>query len=171
MSAIQPISSAAFSALIWELESDAESVFGDSPIGADAAPAETIPSGKRLLRAMTRLRTKRLPAVIASMNTSETTFVRRTTVVDGSDPLSVNQTLVTETAFAYIHGPSDESLERGNVSIADYEVVVAAYDLTAPLTEKDAVRIDGRDHDIIEIIPYPVFPSPIAYRYRVKRAA
>lgn len=172
MSSVQPISSAAISALIWELESNADAVFGASPIGASVVtPATPVPSGRRLYRAMSRLRTKTLPKVIASMNTEQTTFVRRTEVADPSDPLSIQFVSTTEDVYAYVFGASDQSLEKGFLSISDFEVIVAAHDLSAPLTERDAVRIDGKDHDIIGIIPYPKFPDPIAYRYLVKRAA
>lgn len=168
---VQPLSSASLSALIWELENDAVSVFGSSPIGAESSANTTVASGKRLYRAMRRLRNKRLPAVIASMNTTETTFVRRLEVADESDPLAVRFISTTESAFSYIFGPSEENMEKGFLSVSDYEVIVAANDLSAALTEKDAVRIDGRDHDIVGVIPYPKFPFPIAYRLLVKRAA
>jgi hypothetical protein len=159
------------SALVWELETNAEAVFGASPFNTVAPTPSTALAGKRLYRAMERLRTRRLPAVIASMNVSKTTFVRRFESVDASDPLAVTQINTTEDVYAYIYGPSDQNLAKDYLSVSDFEVVCAANDLSAPLTEKDAVRIDGRDHDIIGIIPYPQHPSPIAYRFLVKRAA
>lgn len=167
---VQPNSSAALSALVWELEANAENVFGPSPI--DASSSVESPARGRLYRAMTRLRTRTLPSVIASMNTSKTTFVRRSASIDDSDPLAVTQITTTEAAYAYIFGPSEGALEKGFLSVSDFEVIVAANDLPGgALSERDAVRIEGRDHDIVGIIPYPKFPAPVAYRLMVKRAA
>lgn len=170
---VQPLSAASLSALVWELEQDAEAVFGPSPIGEDSNPpsASPIPYGGRLYRAMRRLQTRTFPNVLASLNTTQLTLIHRTETPDVSDPLYVTVTSTSETVNGYIFGPSDESLEKGLISVSDFEVIVAANDLASPMDEGDSVQIDGKPHDIVGIVPYPKFPLTVAYRFLAKRAA
>lgn len=167
----QPLSSSAIAALIWEL--NALDALGPNPLEVADSDASNTPAvaGKRLARALDRLRSRGLPKTLQSLNTSRITVVRRTRTSTADNPLGSTYVVTTEYVYAAVIGASAESLERGFLSIQDYEVIIAAQALTTPLTESDAIRIDGSDYDIIGIRGYPQVPSPVAYRYWLKKAS
>lgn len=169
---VQPLSSAAFSSLIWELDNgNYEAIFGANPIeeGGDPPTVEAELALGRLASALAFLRNKVIPRVINSLNTSQITLVHRTQSSVSGDPLGRSFTEETETIYAVIAGPTTESLEKGLLDISDYEVLVPAYTLDTPLTEEDGVRIGGLEYDIVAIQAYPKVPDPVAYRYWCKR--
>lgn len=173
MSSIQPISSAAFSSLIWELDEGAEALYGESPIseGGDPPSVETEMVLGRLAGALSFLRTRVVPRVMNSLNTSPITLVHRSEASVSGDPLGRSHTLTTETIYGTIAGPSHDDLESGLMSKADYRVLVPAYTLDSLMTEEDAVRIDGLDYDITRLQGHPKTPSPVAYSFIAKRVA
>ena len=169
--AVQPISSAAFSSLIWELDNNAEAVFGASPInvGGDPPSVETEMVLGRLAGAMSFLRTKVVPRVMNSLNTTTIVLVHRSESAVAGDPLGRSYTSTTETIYGTIAGPSHDDLETGLMSKSDYRVLVPAYTLGSEMTEEDAVRIGGLDYGIMRLQAHPKHPSPVAYSFIAKR--
>lgn len=169
---VQPLSSAAYASLIWELDNgNYEAIFGANPIeeGANPPAVEAELALGRLATALRFLREKVVPRVINSLNTSQITLVHRTQSNVAGDPIGRTFSEETETIYAVIAGPTTQSLERGLLDISDYEVLVPAYTLDTPLTEEDAVRISGLEYDIVAIQAYPKVPDAVAYRYWCKR--
>lgn len=169
MPAFHPLSSTAFSALIWELETDAESVFGDSPIGATVPSVESELALGRLASVLSFLREKVVPRVLNSLNTSQITVIHRSEASVAGDPLGKQYISVEETIYAVVSGPTTETLARGLLDVSDYEVLISAHTLDSPLTEEDTIRIDGLDYDIVGIQSYPKMPGAVAHRYWCKR--
>lgn len=170
MSSIQPLSTAAFSALIWEIDpTGAEALYGPAPFGTSGVS----PTLGRLAAVLELVRTRILPQVVASMNTSEIVIVRRGVVAldADNDPLGVRYSSTTQTLKAVIAGPTVESMEAGLLEKSDYEVLIPVHTLSGALATSDAIRIDYIDHDIVGIRAHPKTPSPVAYRYLCKRAA
>ena len=166
-----PISAAAYSALVWEIENNAEAIFGANPIndGGNPPSVETEMVLGRLASVMSLLRTKVVPRVMNSLNTSQITLVHRSESAVAGDPLGKTNTLTTETIYATISGPSHEDLEKGLMSVSDYRVLVPAYTLGTLMNEDDAVRIDGIDYDITRLQAHPKTPDPVAYSFIAKR--
>ena len=170
MPSIQPVSTAALAALVWEIDEGAEDVFGANPIddsGSSSSGDVGAQNGK-LARVMSLLRDRIVPSVVASLNTSSVTIVRRTKSYDSATSISSSWVVSTETVDAIISGPSAEALEQGLLSISDYEVLIPA-NSAAVLDETDAVRIDGKDYDVVRIQHHPHTPPAVAYKYMVKR--
>jgi hypothetical protein len=171
---IQPLSSAAFMSLIWEIDPNASAALGQSPINTETTeptePEVEMALG-RFASALKFLREKVVPRVINSMNTSQITVIHRSEGAVAGDPLGVARSETPEEIYAVIAGPTTESLERGLLDVSDYEVLIPSFTLDAPLTEEDAIQIDSIYYDIVGIQAYPKVPEPIAYRYWCKRAA
>lgn len=169
---VQPISSSAMSALLWELENgNAEALYGASPFGlAEGDSSPPIMVG-RLARVLAFMRDRVVPSVMRSLNTSQITVIRRNKVSISDDPLGVRWVEAAQTIYAVISGPTAESLERGLLDISDYEVLIPANTLGTSLTDKDALQIGGVYHDVVAIQGYPKVPAPVAYKYCCKRAA
>lgn len=173
MVSIQPISSAAESALIYELEQI--SFLGTNPLTAttpDSSGSNT-PSlrGKRLYNALRRLRERKFPAVLSSLSNTQIQVVHRTETNDPTKPLDISYLRESEYVYAAVLGPSAEALERGFVTKDDYEVIVAAQSLATELDSSDSIVIDGAEFDIIAIRGYPQHPDPVAYKFWIKRAS
>lgn len=171
MSSVQPISSATFASLIWELEDGASALFGASPIsdGGDPSSVESEMILGRLSGALSFLRTRVVPRVMNSLNTSQITLVHRSESSVAGDPLGKSQTITTELIYGTIAGPSHDDLESGLMSKADYRVLVPAHTLSSFMNEDDAVRIDGIDYDVTKLQAHPKTPSPVAYSFIAKR--
>lgn len=169
---VQPISSAAFSSLIWELESaSASALYGASPLqSGEGESANPVLIG-RLSKVLSFMREKVIPRVWSSINTSEITIVRRSEAAISGDALGVRWIETTETLYCIVSGPTTETLEKGLLEMSDYEVVIPANTLGTVLNEKDAIIIGGVYHDIVAIQGYPKVPNPVAYRFWCKRAA
>lgn len=170
MSAIQPISSAAMSSLIWEIDPDgAEALFGPSPLESGGSGGS--PLTGRIARVLALLRDSVIPRVWRSANTSEVTIVRRYDSALADDPLGVRYITTTEDLYAVISGPTVESMESGLLEVSDYEVLIPQSTLGTQLSTSDAIQIDGIECDIVGIRAHPKIPIPVAYRYLCKRAA
>lgn len=169
---VQPVSSAAMSALIWELDSGAEDIFGPSPIGDTSNPSTPgIGARGKLARVLQMLRRRVLPRVVQSMNMSKITIIYRTRIGDPDDPLASQESTATAEVFAVVSGPTAENLENGFLSVSDYEVLIPAISLNFPLDESDSIEIDTVKHDIVGFQAHPKTPAAVAYRYMIKRAA
>jgi len=168
---VQPISSAAFSALIWEIDDNAEAVFGASPIedGGDPASVESQMVLGRLAGAISFLKRRVVPRVMNSLNTSQLTLVHRSESSVLGDPLGKSHTLTTELIYGTIAGPSHDDLTTGLMSKADYRVLVPSYTLSSAMNEDDGIRIDGIDYDITRLQAHPKMPNPVAYSFIAKR--
>lgn len=168
---VQPISSAAFASLIWEIDNNAEAVFGDTPIGFGGEPpsVESEMVLGRLAGALSFLRQRVVPRVMNSLNTTQMTLVHRTESTIAGDPLGKKTTSTTETIYGTIAGPSHDDLETGLMTKADYRVLVPAYTLNSLMNEDDAVRIDGIDFDIVQLQAHPKQPNAVAYSFIAKR--
>lgn len=171
--AVQPLSSTAFASLIWELDlnGNASALFGPNPLNPSTPTVEGEQILGRLASVLSLLRTKVIPRVFNSLNTSQITVLHRTLSRVSDDPLGKQFVVVAETIYAVVSGPTTESLQRGLLDVSDYEVLIPAHTLDSPLTEEDAIRIDGLDYDIVGIQGHPKIPSPVAYRYWCKRIA
>lgn len=168
---INPISGAAFSSLIFEIENNVSALFGPSPLDyTPTAPEQEMALG-RLSSALAFLRDRVVPRVFNSLNTSQITIIRRSESAVAGDPLGKVRSETADTVYAVISGPTSESLERGLLDVSDYEVLIPAYTLGAPLTEEDAIKIDDVNYDIVGIQGHPKVPSPVAWRYWCKRVA
>lgn len=172
MTSINPLSSAAASALIYELQTLPDG-FGDSPIGSVVSSDTDTPgvSGKRLAKALARLRTRTFPLVMQALSSSQIEVVRRVRGSVAGDPLATRDISTLQAVNAAVMGPSAENMATGLLQVGDLEVIVAANELTSPLTTRDAVRIDGIDYGVVGIQGYPQVPAPVAYRYMLKKAA
>lgn len=170
---IQPVSSAAFSALVWDLDNNAEAIFGASPVndGGNPPSVESEMVLGRLAGALSFIRRRVVPRVMNSLNTSELTLVHRSEANVSGDPLGKQYVITTELIYGTIAGPSHDDLETGLMSKADYRVLVPAYTLDTYMTEEDAVRIDGIDYDITRLQAHPKAPDPVAYSFIAKRVA
>ena len=168
---VQPITSAAMSALIWELDlnANAVAVFGPTPIGGQpAAPTGQMLLG-RLAGVLEVLRERVVPNVFNSLNRSQITIVHRAESSVAGDPLGVKYTETGEDIYAVISGPTTETLERGLLDISDYEVLIPAHTLGTIITENDGFIIDSIFYDVVSVQAYPKVPDPVAYRYFAKR--
>lgn len=168
MSSVQPLSSAAASALVFELETTQSSVYGTNPLTGGAATA-TAPFGGRLSRGLARFRESTLPRVMASLSTSSITVQRAFTSTDEADPLARRFVTTSAAVNALVLGPTTDTLNQGWLSVGDYEVVVAAKDFGEELTTKDSVVIGSLVYDVVKSQGYPQVPEPVAYRYWCKR--
>lgn len=167
---VQPLTGSAASALIHELES-VESVLGANPFNA-ALPADGLAiTGKRISRAMARLRGRTLPVMLRSMNTTEITVSRSVRADVESDPLGSSFTTTSETVYAAVLGPTAETMANGFLQESDFEVIVAASDLAEPLDKNSIITIASVDYDVIAMRGYPQVPEPVAYRYWLKKVA
>lgn len=172
-SSVQPLSTAAASSLIHELES-VEIFLGASPIGATGTTpniTQNALAGKFLAKVLDRLRSRILPAMLSSLNRTEITVTRSTRTDVAGDPLGSSYIESTETVYAAIIGPSAESMENGFLQEGDFEAIIAANDLTAPLEKNSTVTIASVDYDVVAIRGYPQVPNPVAYRYWLKKVA
>ena len=169
---VQPISSAAMSSLLWEIDSgSATALYGASPFSSgEGASGDPVLIG-RLSKAIAFLRDKVVPRVWGSLNVSEITVVRRSEAAIEGDALGVRWIEVSDTVYAVISGPTTETLERGLLETSDYEVLIPANILGTPLTENDAVVIDSAHFDVVGVQAHPKVPNAVAYRYWCKRAA
>jgi hypothetical protein len=172
---VQPLSSSAFASLIWEIDQNAEAL-GPSPLNVgDDVITPAIPARLcRFASALKLLREKVVPHVWQCLHESATqkvTVIRRTEANVSGDPLGKTTIRTSEDHYVVISGPTTESMERGLLDMSDYEVLIPAHTLQMSLTEEDAIRIDGIDHDIVGIQSHPKSPNPVAWRYWCKRAA
>lgn len=169
-SSVQPISSAAMSALIQELESGSSALFGD-PFAFTPVPSPSAGVSLRLARVLAKLRTSTLPMVVRSMNLSKVKVIWRSRVVpDDDDPLAVRYSTSESDVFAVVAGPSADDLDEGFMAASDYWALIPAANLQFNLDENDAIEIDGAIHDIVRIQAHPKTPPAVAYRYMCKRA-
>lgn len=172
MSAIQPVSSAPLSGLIWELDSGADLVFGDSPFDASpTTPPASAAFGKKLASVFDYLRSTVWPAIMDSANMTQIQIIYRSQTIDPSDVLNVTTVETSFDIYGTITGASAKNIERGFVIATDFECLVAADDLSwVPTARRDAVRFDGVTYDIVGVLPCPNIPSPVGYRFFLRRA-
>ena len=166
---VQPVSSAAFASLIWELDSGAVSVFGPAPFPVSGYLPAAV--GKRLARVLDYVRGTIVPAVLASLNWTQVTIVRRVLTADPGDPLDVTNAGTESSVYAVLSGATMENIEKGLLAASDFEALVPASALSTPLTKNDAIKIGGVHFDIVGIQGYPRVPTPVAYRFMLRRAA
>lgn len=172
MSSTEPLSSAALAAMIWDMDPNASTVFGESPYDALPTP---LPSsglfGKRLASVLDYMRQNIWPAIFDSLNTTQIQIVFRTQVVDATDPLYVTTSETTIDIYGAVMGATAKNIERGFVVASDFECLVAADDLTGvPTAEKDAVKVGGVTYDITGVLPCPRIPPAVGYRFFLRRA-
>ena len=168
---VQPYTATAFSALIWEFDPNA-SALGPNPIGAQPPMVEQPIIAKRLARALQTLRERIIPRVWNSLNLSMVNVIHRSEAnISGSNGLGKRTVETSEAIYVVIGGPTAEMLEKGLLTVDDYECIIPCFTLNARLTEEDAIEIDGIYYDIVGVQDLPKVPEPVAYRYQLKRTA
>lgn len=172
MAGTEPLSSAALASMIWDMDPNASTVFGESPYDALPAP---LPSsglfGKRLASVLDYMRQNIWPAIFDSLNTTPIQIIFRTQVVDVDDPLYVTTSETSLDIYGAVMGATAKNIERGFVIASDYECLVAANDLTGvPTATRDAVRVGGVNYDITGVLPCPRIPPAVGYRFFLRRA-
>lgn len=172
MAGTEPLSSAALAALIWDMDPNADAVFGESPYDAAITPLPTSGLfGKRLASVLDYMRQNIWPAVFDSLNTTPIQIVFRTQVVDVNDPLYVTTSETSLDIFGAVMGATAKNIERGYVVASDYECLVAADDLTGvPTAQRDGVTVGGVTYDITGVLPCPRIPPAVGYRFFLRRA-
>ena len=174
MSSVGTVSSGSLSALVHEIEGDAVgNQFGTNPITASGSSGSAaIPVG-RYGRWLNRMRTRVIPRLFAEANTDleQIQLILNLRVKDGRNSLSYTNSTAIQTIDAVVTGPSAEMLERGFLSASDYEVMVAANDITVGISEKHRVKFDNAVFSIVDIRPIPRRPYAVAYKFGIKRAA
>jgi len=161
---VQPISTAAMSGLIQELEAGSSAFFGDPFAGVPAYPGDDGRIGK-LARVMRKLREKTLPFVVRSINLSRITVVNRSRVGDPDDPLASRYSTCDAQIYAAVSEPTPEIMAQQWRATPKYEVLIPAVFLTYPLDENDGVTLDGTTYDIVGLQTFPHTPPAVAYRY------
>ena len=161
---LQPISTAAMSGLIQELEAGSSALFGDPFATTPAYPGD-VPHMGKLARVLRKLREKTIPLVIRSMNMAEITVVYRSRVGKPEDPLGSRFSTSSLDLYAAVSGPTEETMAQAWKVTPMYDVLIPAVFLTYPLDENDGVTLDGTTYDVIGIQAYPQTPPPVAYRY------
>jgi len=172
MSSINPISSGGLSAIVQEIETATGSQFGANPFTytppADEVGA-TAPS-RWIYNILVKLRDQIAPDTIYAANSQKITIVYRSIVVTAEDPLNARPLSDPLDVYAIVMGATLENIQAGLIAAADLECVVAANALTTPLSENDAIVVDGTRYDIVAIRAYPVVPFPVAYRFMLRKA-
>ena len=172
MTAIQPLSSAPISGLIWEIDDSATTIFGESPLNySPAVPPVSNAFGKRLSSIFDHMRSTVWPSILDSLNTTQITYVRRAFSADSSDPLDVDVSETTTAVYAAVMGASIQNIERGFITASDYEALIAAASLGFEPVEDDAIRFGGTTYDLIGFQAFPQVPPAVAYRIFLRRAA
>ncbi len=167
---VHPYSGSAFSALIWEFDPNAAAL-GANPIGAQPPSVEQPIIAKRLARALQTLRERIIPRVWNSLNLSMVNVIHRSEANISGDPLGKRNVETSEEIYVVVGGPTAEMLEKGLLTVDDYECIIPTFTLNARLTEEDAIEIDGIYYDIVGVQDLPKIPDPVAYRYQLKRVA
>ena len=167
---IQPYTSAAFSSLVWEFDPNA-SALGANPISAQPPSVEQPIIAKRLARALQTIRERIIPRVWNSLNLSMINVIHRSTANIAGDPLGKRTVETKEAIYVVIGGPTAEMLEKGLLTVDDYECIIPTFTLNSKLTEEDAIEIDGIYYDIVGVQDLPKVPDPVAHRYQLKRVA
>lgn len=173
MTSTEPLSSAALSSTIWDLDPNAYLIFGDSPYNyvAPAAPSASL-FGKKLASALDHVRYTIWPAVFDSLNLTQIQIIYRSQTIDPTDVLNVTTVETSYDVNGVIVGASARNIERGLVIASDFECLVSAADLqSAPSARRDAVRYNGANYDIIGVLPCPSVPPVVGYRFFLRRAA
>lgn len=172
MSSTQPTSSAPLSALIWDIDADAEAVFGDSPYNFVATPPPSSSAfGKKLASVMDYMRQTIWPAIFDSLNLTQIQVIYKSQSIDPSDVLNVTTVETSFDVYGAVMGASAKNIERGLVIASDFECLIAADDLTTvPTAKRDAIRVGGVNYDVIGVLPCPQVPPAVGYRFFLRRA-
>lgn len=172
MTSTEPLSSTAISSTIWDIDANADVLFGDSPYNYSYTPPPSASLfGKTLASVYDYMRQTIWPSIMDSANTTQIQVVYKSQSVDPSDVLNVTTVETTFDVYGVVTGASAKNIERGLVVATDFECRIAAYDLTTvPTARRDAVRVGGVNYDIVGILPCPNVPSPIGYVFFLRRA-
>jgi len=163
------LTSGAMSALIFELEDDADDFLGVDPISASAPTAPTpVPAG-RFARWLQRMRTNVIPRLINEANETDIELVLSLRVADGRNALSYTTSEASQTIRGIVLGPSAENLERGFLAPSDHQVILAANDITVGLSAKHKIKFNDEYFDMKMIKPVPRYPAPVAYVLGITR--
>lgn len=174
MSSTEPLSSAAISALIWDMDASpaVEALFGDSPYNVVPTPPPSYSLfGKKLASVFDYMRQKVWPAIMDSANLTQIQVIYKSQSIDPSDVLNVTTVENSFDVYGTITGAQAKNIERGLIIASDYECLVAADDLiTVPTAKRDGIRMDGVTYDIIGVLPCPQVPPAVGYRFFLRRA-
>lgn len=173
MTSTEPLSSAALSATVWDLnETGTATVFGDSPYNFVATPPPSSTAfGKTLASVFDYLRQTVWPAVMDSANLTQIQVIYKSQTVDPSNRLLVTTSETSLDVYGTVTGASQKNIERGLVVATDFECLIAAGHLTNVPAKNDAIRVAGTNYDIIGVLPCPQVPPAIGYRFFLRRAA
>jgi hypothetical protein len=169
MPAMDPISASPIAGTVWEVQAGADAIFGTSPFEFAPGPP-TVLVGSLVKNWYDYMRATLMPFMTSAPNSQSIDVVYRTLTASDMDPLSTTSSEIVRTVKALIHGPSVASLQQGVLTIAGWEVIIAAADLPNPPSTDCLVRWNGVEHSVVFLRPIPEYPMPIAYHLGVKRA-
>ena len=172
MSGTEPLSSAALSSMIWDLDgASAEALFGDSPYDALVTPpASSAAFGKKLASVLDYMRQTVWPAIMDSANLTQIQVIYKSKSIDPTDILNVTTTETSFDVYGIVMGASQKNIERGLIVATDFECLIAAGHLNNVPAKDDAIRVAGTNYDIIGVLPCPQVPPAVGYRFFLRRA-
>lgn len=172
MTSTEPLSSAALSATIWDMETTLDAVFGDSPYNFVVTPPPSSTAfGKTLASVYDYMRQTIWPAIMDSANLTQIQIIYKSQAVDATDILNVTTSETSLDIYGVVTGASAKNIERGLVIASDFECRIAAGHLTTiPTAKRDAIRVNGTNYDVIGVRPCPQVPPAIGYVFFLRRS-
>lgn len=107
-------------------------------------------------------------SIIGEFEMGTVSIVRRVAAQDPDDPWRYTTT-DTETGLnAVVTGVSSKRVNGTSILYGDLYVIISSADVSFPPQDSDLVVIDGKRHQVHEVIPSPPAGQPIIYRMRVR---